>query len=358
MPLAGAAGPRLDRAHAAGRGARDRALELPAAAAARPAGRRPGRRATPWCSSPANIAPATSAALARLDSGIPGRAPSRSSRAASRRPRRCWPSASTTSSSPADEAAAKVVLRGRRRAPDPGDPGARRQIPGLRRRDRRPGRGGQADRLGQVHERRADLRRRPTTSSPTGDVAGAAGAPSWSRPSRRCSATTRRGAASYGRIVNDRHFDRLAGAARTPAPWSRRQRDAGQPRTSRRPCSAASPGTPGDAGGDLRPAAAPGPGRRAGRGHPASINDRAQAAGAVRLQRRRRTPGGASSPGRPPRGRCASRSPAAHLTVAGLPFGGVGEQRHGRLPRGDTRCGPSPTSGPRCPSRCGPTRWS
>ena len=57
------------------------------------------------------------------------------------------------------EAAAKVVHARGGRAPDPGDAGARRQVPGLRRCIHGPGHGGQTHRLGPVHERRADLRR-------------------------------------------------------------------------------------------------------------------------------------------------------------------------------------------------------
>ena len=133
-----------------------------------------------------------------------------------------------------------------REAPHAGHARARRQEPGDRRPQREPRRRGAAHRVGQVPQRRPDLRRarlrarRPATSK---------AAP---RPHRRRRARVlrRRPAASpdYGRIINDRHFDRLARlprrraasrvrrrARRTPTATSRRRRCAASP-TTRRSC--------------------------------------------------------------------------------------------------------------------------
>jgi aldehyde dehydrogenase (NAD+) len=104
----------------------------------------------------------------------------------------------------------RIVMRGRRRAPHPGHPRTGRQEPGDRHRGcRRRGRCA-TDRLGQVRQRRPDLRRARLRARRRGLEDKFVGA-------LRTSCTTvlrlrpGRTRADYARIVNERHHERLAG---------------------------------------------------------------------------------------------------------------------------------------------------
>ena len=100
--------------------------------------------------------------------------------------------------------------RGGRQAPHAHRARARRQVAHLRAPQRRPRRGRAPHRVGQVPQRRPDLHRaRLRARRPPGEGRVRRQA----RPRRSASSTapTRRRSTSFGRIVNDRHVARLQG---------------------------------------------------------------------------------------------------------------------------------------------------
>ncbi len=160
-PGAALAGPRPGQggARAARRRPRHRAVELPRAAVPRPAGRARWPPATPSSLKPSEVAPATSRAARAPAPALP------------RRGRRCTSSRAAVPETTAllaerfdhifytgNGAVGTDRPRGRGPAPDAGDARAGRQVAGLRRRRRRPRGDRAAARLGQVHQRRPDVR--------------------------------------------------------------------------------------------------------------------------------------------------------------------------------------------------------
>ncbi len=148
---------------------------------------------------------------------------------------------------------------------------------------------------------------------------------------------------AYGRIVNRRHFDRIAALldSGTLAFGGRTDRDDVLHRADRADRRAGR--RRGHAGGDLRPRAADRRGGRPGRGHRLHQRPR-QAPRPVRLHReqgatRGRLAAGTSSGG------LRFGLPMAHLRVPDLPFGGVSESALGSY-HGPTRSPRSATGAP------------
>ena len=197
---------------------------------------------------------------------------------------------------------------------------------------------------GQVPQRRTDLRRarlrphRPRDRTRPGGRAGQVrGAPDGPDASA---------SPEYGRIVNERHFDRL-----TALLASGRQVTGGAHDRETKYIAptvlAEVSGRSRHAGGDLRPDPPDRRGGRARRGHRLHQRPR-QAAGPLRVHRLRHHPGAARGRnllGRP-RVRPAA-GPSHHLRPA---VRGRRRKRHGQLPRPATPSRPSATAKPSSPS--------
>ena len=150
----------LDGAGAARRGARDRVrgTTRSSCCCARPRPRWPP--ATRWCSSRPRSAAHTAALPRRARPPVPRRAGGRRrDRRASRWPRRCSTSASTTSSTPATVVSAAIVMAAAASHLTPVTLELGGKSPAIVASDANIDVAAQADRLGQVPQRRPDLRR-------------------------------------------------------------------------------------------------------------------------------------------------------------------------------------------------------
>ena len=320
------------RQPAARRRPRDRPVELPGAARRwrRSSARSPP--ATPSCSS----RPSWRRRRRRRSPSSCRRtstaAPSPSSRAVPTRRRRCWPSASTTSSTPAAREVGKIVMRAA------------------------------AEHLTPVTLELGG--KSPAIVAGDADVDVAAHRIAWGRftnAGQTCVAPDYvlvhravedqflggvlravhdfygddpRASPDYGRIVNDRHFDRLTGliaaggyeAVVTGGVGDRQTRYLGPDRAGRRATRRR-----GDAGGDLRADPA------RDRGRPTSTRRSASSTTARRRWRctcsRTTTRPPSGSIERTTSGGVTVNHTMLHVAVPDLPFGGVGASGIGRVPR-------------------------
>ena len=272
---------------------------------------------------PSEVAPHTSEALARSSPEYLDPECIASSRAASTRPRRCSPSASTTSSTRATARVGRVVMEAAAQAPHAGHARARRQEPRHRRRRRRTSTSRRGASRGASSSTRARPASRPTTSLVARSV--------------EAELVDRIGRAVTEFYGDDPQDEPRLRAHRQRPPLRAARRAARGRRRSRSAASTTTPtalhradGAPrrrarraGHAGGDLRADPAGPPGRRRRRG------DRVRQRDAT--SRSRSTSSRGDSRRRTTRARAhviaaarASTRPCSTSPYPRLPFGGVG----------------------------------
>ncbi|BAP19504.1 putative aldehyde dehydrogenase [Pseudomonas aeruginosa] len=314
---------------AAGRGRGDRALELSAVPLHRPADRGPRRRQPGDDQDervdPGHRAPAQGPAGADLPRG-PGRRGARRGR----RRRGLFQAAVRPPAVHRRHQRRQARDARRRREPDPGHPGAGRQVAGDRLRQRADEGRRRADRLRQEPQRRADLRRARLRAG--------------TEPARRGIRQSVQGGgpgllpASFGQPRL--HRDHQRAPARPPPGLSRRRPREGRdprPAVRRRPATAPAADAAAerqrrhesDAGGNLRPAAAGDPLRAPGR-RPGLCQPAPATAGPVLLRLRQGAT--AARAARDPLRRCVSERHPAACRPGRHPVRWRRSLRHGPLP--------------------------